>query len=234
MPIKAPFIVTGRRTLGEHVYEQLRDLIITLQLEPGQMVYENELSGTLGVSRTPIREAFRLLASERLIEVLPQRGTRIAPISEKTVKDSRFVRVSLEVSGFRSVAEQWTDTSHFRSAKLRIKEWIGVQKEAQSKGNLELFLQADEAYHRSILELTGNSMLLNVVYHMRGHLNRLRYLALQEVSQVSGLIAEHEQLLELLEQKEVEAVEQLLEIHLSRIQSEMSDIRARYPHYFTD
>ena len=100
-------IEQNRQTLGEKAYSSIRNAIITLRLKPGQMVYESKLAQSLGVSRTPIREAFRTLLTEELIEILPQRGARIAYISEKKVQETSFVRECLELSAFEEIAKKW-------------------------------------------------------------------------------------------------------------------------------
>ena len=63
-----------RKTLGDSIYAHLRNEIISLRLKPGEMIYENEVASNFGVSRTPVREAFRLLVNEEFIEILPQKG----------------------------------------------------------------------------------------------------------------------------------------------------------------
>ena len=78
--------VSTSKNLGEQAYETLRDSIITLQLEPGQTIFESEIAPSLNISRTPIRDAFQYLISEGLVEVLPQRTKRIASISESKFK----------------------------------------------------------------------------------------------------------------------------------------------------
>lgn len=98
-------IITGKReTLSDHAYRVIREAIVTLRLQPGQQVFEAELGQSLGVSRTPIREAFRRLVAEELIEVKPQRGAQITYISRKKIAEARFVRVCLEVSAFKEAA----------------------------------------------------------------------------------------------------------------------------------
>src|SRR5262245_27443007 len=92
----------NRSTLGGQAYETLREAIITLQLEPGKMIYETELAQELGISRTPVREAFRLLLREQLIDVLPQKGARVELISLRKVEETRSVREFLEINALRS------------------------------------------------------------------------------------------------------------------------------------
>lgn len=222
-----------RRSLGEQVYDSIRESIVSLRLEPGSMIFENELAETLGVSRTPIREAIRLLVSEQLVEVLPQRGTRIALISERKVCETRFIREHLELGAFRVSARIWDAGKHqpVRRAALDLLE---KQRAASAAVDIALFLQLDEAFHRTILELTGNETLLHVVYHMRGHLNRLRYLVLKQFHRMDGIVEEHEGLLEAIEQGDEELTAERLVRHVVKLDEELPELRRAYPHYFAD
>lgn len=232
--MKAITIVNHRKSLGEQVYESLREAIIALELEPGQMIYENELAESTGVSRTPIREAIRLLLSEELLEVLPQRGTRIAYISETKVRETRFVRASLELSAIRHIAEEWSGEGVYEAALAELNRLIEEQRQAAEKEHIASFLQHDEAFHRTLLALTGNETLLGVVYHMRAHLNRLRYLALKEYRHMGRIIDEHKQLLELIQAKDVQGTTELLEHHLGKLNQEIPELRMKYAAYFID
>src|SRR5690348_1112122 len=106
----------ARKTLGKVAYSKIREEIITLNFKPGQMLSESEIGSVLGVSRTPIREAFLMLVQEGLLEILPQRGARVALISEKRYAENMFVRESLEISALKLVAKNW------KSDDLRYKE----------------------------------------------------------------------------------------------------------------
>lgn len=190
-------IVEQRTTLGDRAYESIRDAIISLRLKPGQMVYEAELSSTLGVSRTPVRGAFRLLLTEELIEILPQRGIRIAYISKKTVEEARFVRESLELSGFRLAARKWRSSEEpSRSAETRIEASLAEQRKTAASEDYEAFLQSDEFWYRSILEQAGNATLLKVISDMRAHLNRIRYLELRTRHHFEAVIEQHSAMFE--------------------------------------
>src|SRR4051812_28202016 len=92
-------ISLGARTASrarDQVYDLLRESIVTAELEPGRQLSENELAGRLGVSRTPVREALVRLRDDRLVEIVPQLGTFVAPISGRAVADAQFVREALE------------------------------------------------------------------------------------------------------------------------------------------
>src|SRR3954465_11416261 len=104
-------IPLGARTLSrarDQVYDRLRASIVTAELEPGRQLSENELAGRLGVSRTPVREALVRLRDDRLVEIVPQLGTFVAPISDRAVGDAQFVREALECAALRAAAPRVT------------------------------------------------------------------------------------------------------------------------------
>ncbi|MFS0840305.1 GntR family transcriptional regulator [Paenibacillus sp. 1P03SA] len=226
--------ITSGKSLGEQAYEALRDSIVTLKLEPGQTIFESEIADTFKISRTPIRDAFQLLVTEHLIEVLPQRHKKIALISESKVKESSFVRLSLESSAFKLAAGGWDSSEKFVHAERQIGRILREQSEAAEHQDVVQFLQLDEAFHKCILELTGNTTLLEVVYHMRGHLNRLRYLAMKELVLTRKLVEEHLELFDSLKKNDETGTVRLLERHLGNLDHEIPQLREQFPHYFTD
>ncbi|MDF2960278.1 MAG: GntR family transcriptional regulator [Paenibacillus sp.] len=231
--LKIDHIQAARQTLGERAYESIRDAIISLEFEPGQMIYENELAALLGVSRTPVREAFRMLLSEELIEVLPQKGAKVALISEVKVEETRFVRESLETAAFRIVAKHWSGGEEpFTSRGKFIDRLLEQQEEAAAGNDAALFLQLDELFHRQILELSGNQTLLTVVNHMRGHLNRLRFLTLRQLNNMVELAEQHRRIWTAVQGNDQQSTEDLLRLHLSRLPGEMAAVKQMFGSYF--
>jgi DNA-binding GntR family transcriptional regulator len=219
------------KPLGEQAYEAIRDAIITLRLPPGQMVFENQLAGTFGISRTPVREAIRKLTVEELIEVLPQRGSRIAFISEQKVKETVFVRESLETSAFCYVAKLWNaKDDRCREMQKQILHNLEEQRLAQHEP--EKFLHLDEQFHRLILQFLGNSTLLTVIFHMRGHLNRVRYLALEQLNDMGKLYKEHEALFHSITRNDEAETARVLKTHLNKMKGDLPHLKASFPHYF--
>ncbi|CAM4465510.1 GntR family transcriptional regulator [Paenibacillus tarimensis] len=222
-----------RRSLGDQVYYAIREQIVTLQMLPGSMMYENELAEALQVSRTPIREAIRLLVSEQLLEVLPQRGTRIARISVRKVSEARFIREQLELGAFRLAASLWDPQRH-AGVQAAAGQLIAEQREAAAAQDAVRFLQLDEAFHQRIIEVTGNTTLLQVIYQMRGHLNRLRCLAMREFATMDRVVKEHEALLEAVAQGRADQTGILMEQHLGSLEHEIPQLRSKLPDFFTD
>lgn len=226
---------TDRRSLSEQAYEAIREAILSLRLEPGQSVYENELAAMLKMSRTPVREAVRTLWVEELIEILPQRGMKVALISEKKVEEARFVRESLEVSALRAAVRRWR-TEHEWCAQLakRIQQTLRQQRTAAEAGEVLVFLEADEAFHRLLMLAADNRTLVSVVSQMRAHLNRVRTLSLRELKNIDALIREHEELLTALTAGDEERAVAVLSRHLQRLQQDVAVVRNQYPQYFRD
>ncbi|MFX3635838.1 MAG: GntR family transcriptional regulator [Candidatus Pristimantibacillus sp.] len=222
-----------RKSLGDQIYESIRDNIVSLRLEPGSMIYENELAEALSVSRTPIREAIRLLVSEQLLDVLPQRGTRIALISERKVSEARFIREHLELGAFRLAANKWNEEDR-TAANTTLVQLMEQQQAASNEGDIARFLQLDESFHRVVLEVTGNDTLLQMVYHMRAHLNRARYLAIMQFGHTNQVIEEHRHLYEALKQGDEALTAELLQSHIGKLDRELPELRSLNPQYFMD
>ncbi len=224
---------TPRKTLGDQIYKQLRDQIVHLQLEPGQMIYENVIAESLQVSRTPVREAFRLLANEALIDILPQRGTRISLISIRKVTEVRFVREHLEEGAFRYAARHWNEqiAAHYEH---KLRDLLERQRIAAKQQDVQEWLAWDEAFHKTVMHTTGNETLLQVIHHMRAHMNRVRYLSLTANHQMDQLIEEHDRLLDGICAGDESTITAVLQAHFSKLDTHLPQLRAAYPHYFED
>jgi GntR family transcriptional regulator, rspAB operon transcriptional repressor len=224
----------NRNTLGKAAYAKIREEIITLNFKPGQMLSESELAAALGVSRTPIREAFLNLLQEELLEILPQRGARVALISVKKVEEARFVRESLEISAFKSVARNWdADDLRYKEIQAKALELIEKQHKAALKGESIEFMQHDETFHQLFLELVENQTLISVVSQMRGHLNRMRYLELKTPNHMENVVSQHQTILKAVSSKNEEKTEKLLLHHFSHKQDELPEVIEKYSEYFS-
>lgn len=228
-----PSLSTKRGTLADHAYEVLRDAIVTLRLKPGQQVFEAELGESLGVSRTPIREAFRRLLAEELIEVQPQRGALVAYMTKQKIAEARFVRICLEVNAFKEVAKKW-DSADPRYHRLhdQVTALLQEQQSMVAEQDFDRFFQLDEQFHFAILEMTGNRTLISIIHQMRGHLNRMRYLELQETKHMRRLVEEHEAIFEAVVAGDSELTEILLDRHIRWLETNMPELIRKYPQFF--
>ncbi|TDY46250.1 GntR family transcriptional regulator [Alicyclobacillus sacchari] len=222
----------AKKTLGEQAYESIREEILSLRLYPGQTVYESDFTRMLNMSRTPVREAVRALAMERLIEVLPQRGMKIALISERQVEETRFIRESLEVSAVACVANQ----ARSSEVKAYLEENLGRSLEEQRRfvrqADAVSFLHADDQFHQAFLRVLGNVTLTSIVTQMRGHLNRVRMLSLYEPKAMAQLVQEHEQIVQAVLAADSDWAAHAMRAHLGRLMDDLPIVKSRHPDYF--
>ena len=202
--------------------------IIHVELQPGSAVSENELSSALSLSRTPIREALIELNRIGLVEILPQRGSYISKINYAIVEESRFVRLVMETAVIKLACESITD-----DYLLALKQNIEQQKACQSTKDGDRFLEIDNEFHRLIFECAGKMWSYHFVEEQMVHFDRLRALAAKS-GYAKSTIPDHEDILYALKRKDAEMAEIFMTRHLTRYQTEKTEIMIQYPEYFTE
>jgi DNA-binding GntR family transcriptional regulator len=226
-------LALGRATLGDAIYVELRKRIVSLACRPGTMIFENVVASEFGVSRTPVRQAFARLASEELLQVLPQRGARVSQLTVRKVKEAQAVREALEIAAFADVARRWDERDpDCRLTAIEAEACIAAQKQAVARRDYLAFVGLDEDYHNLILGLGGNTTLIAIVNQMRAHLTRLRYLELQEAHHEAEGIVWHERILSALRAGDVEATESLLRSHLKVLEGLREELFRKYADVF--
>ncbi|GGI45658.1 GntR family transcriptional regulator [Paenibacillus marchantiophytorum] len=226
---------TNRKTLGIKAYQAIRDEIISLQIKPGEMIYENGISAQLGVSRTPVREAFNMLLKDELIEILPQKGAQVALISQQKVAEAQYVRECLEVSTFKIVASMWNSKeAKFRELEDEINNIINQQEQAVAEQNYVSFVALDGQFHEKILSVIENRTVLVVMNQMRAHLNRMRYLELLEARHEQIGIDQHKEIFAAIRANDPSKTEILLAWHLRILDDVRPDIIKKYSHFFKE
>ena len=157
----------------DHVYDRLRESIVTAELAPGRQLSENELAGRLGVSRTPVREALVRLRDDRLVDIVPQLGTFVARISDRALADAQFVREALECAAIRLAAVRATPAD-----VLALRAILSRQEAARDAHDFERFSALDDELHRALCELSGHDVAWRSAGRANGHLDRVRRLSL--------------------------------------------------------
>jgi DNA-binding GntR family transcriptional regulator len=194
---------------AEAIYETVRQDIVRMRLRPGERLTESDLGLRFGTSRTPVREAIVRLVNDGLIDVLPQRGTFVAPISLSAVRRARFVRSALELAVIREAAEQGLPRAAFREAKSA----IAAQESAGR--NADLFTKADDRFHRVFADAIGFGDIWSVVESQKAQFDRIRFLSLPETTSVHLLIKQHREILDAVEAGDPDTAERILRMHLS-------------------
>ncbi len=206
----------------------LRSNILTLELPPGHIVSENELSSALQLSRTPVREALIELSRCQLVEVRPQKGSYVSKIDYDLVEESRFLRCVVESEVFRLAAQRSLPADFFREMQANTEKL----KEAYALSDNEEALRLDNAFHEMVYRAAGKSWTFGIIKEQMIHFDRLRSLNIQ-VDDPENTIRDHEELQYALEKQDQELCAFLLNRHLNRYQLIKAALLERFPDYFT-
>jgi DNA-binding GntR family transcriptional regulator len=217
----------GAEPAPVQAYQALRDAIVRVDLVPGQRLSENELAAQLGVSRTPVREAVARLRDERLVRVIPQLGTFVAPISVAAVGDAQFVREALECAAVRLAAENVMDPD----LEL-LEQLLAGQERAQADGDLDSFYHLDDSFHQALCDLSRHPTVWSISQRAKAHLNRVRRLSLATPGYQPEMIGEHRQVVAAVAGHDPDAAELALRYHLRGVLRELPRIRTERPDYF--
>ncbi|GGE05753.1 HTH-type transcriptional repressor RspR [Aureimonas endophytica] len=204
--------VNPRLPIAPQIYDRLRRAIITLAMLPSEALSEKELSLQLGVSRTPVREALIRLADEGLIDILPQRGSFVAPIRLRDVEEAQFIREALERAIVKRLAK---DCPAPVLAELSAN--LSRQEDAVARRDLDLFLELDEAFHRSLCEGAGLSRSWRLIQTVKLQMDRVRYFSLPEPGHLESLLAQHRGILAAIRTGDAERAEESMGIHLQEV-----------------
>ncbi|MBE0615008.1 MAG: GntR family transcriptional regulator [Burkholderiales bacterium] len=198
------------RLLAEEVVERLRDLIIQGELAPGVKLNERVLCERLRTSRTPVREAIKFLASEGLVELLPNRGAIVTPITAATVREMFVLLGALEALAGELACVNASDAE---IAEIRALHYQMLAHHA--RGELSPYFRCNQQIHLQLIECAGNATLANTYRALNGHVRRARYMANLSQERWDHAVEEHQKILDALSRREGAVLAALLRSHLS-------------------
>ncbi|GAA0392441.1 GntR family transcriptional regulator [Acrocarpospora corrugata] len=203
--------VLKQTNLREQAKEVIRASIVGGELVSGQVYSATTLSGRLGVSPTPVREALLDLANEGLVEPIRNRGYRILTMADKDLDEISELRKMLEIPAMRLVVQKAGD------ADLAVLESSVVAiDEAAADKDLVAFLNADRTFHLALLGLTGNSRLVRLVGQLRDQTRLVGLKRMADVGSLAESAAEHRPILEALRARDADRAESLVRHHLDQ------------------
>lgn len=188
---------TDLRPIREIVLERLRSAIISGSLEPGDRLVETSVAENMGVSRTPVREAFRQLEIEGLAENIPRKGTVVKGISKKDIIEIYEIREMLEGLEFRLAC---SNISTSQIAEL--KEKISKMEQCIKNENIVEYWKVHGEFHDIILYTSGNKRLIDEMKQIYEYLSSLRHFTLVMNERRSKAMEEHKALIEAFEKKD--------------------------------
>lgn len=216
------------RTATDHVYDALYQAVISLDLPPGTKVSEAEISKRFDVSRQPVRDAFYRLAKMGLLAVRPQRATLVTKISQTAVRNAVFIRTALEVECLKTAYQ-------LSGPKLtkQLRAGIAEQYKARDLKEPAKFHALDDEFHQTMCQHAGNAHAWTLIQEQKAHLDRVRYLTLSHERRTS-VMAEHEEIVQALEDNDVERAEKRLRYHLGDINNVLMRLKEAHSEYLED
>jgi DNA-binding GntR family transcriptional regulator len=207
-----------RPTLHSAVVTRLRDMITEGQLAPGTRIHEGQLGKQLGVSRTPLREALKVLASEGLVDLVPSRGAQVRSLTPKDVKDMLTVLAALEELAGRLACRNATDAEIAEIRRLH-DEMLAFYRARDLLG----YFKHNKQIHSSMIALSGNESLVLMQGMLQAQMKRIRFLGNRSEESWAGAVADHEEMISALEARAEARLARALADHLSRTWDRVQD-----------
>ncbi len=195
--------------LRDVVFQTLREAILKGDLRPGERLMELQLASKLGVSRTPIREAIRMLEQEGLAVTIPRKGAEVAKMTEKDMEDVLQIREALDDLAVQVACDKMTQ-KQLESLTVSMKNF----EAAVQAGDLKKIVAYDVEFHDIIYESTDNPKLVTLLNNLREQIYRYRVEYLKEKENYPMLVKEHKTILSALKEKNKESVVDAMRCHI--------------------
>ena len=197
------------RSLHEAVTARLRDLIVAGELPEGSRIVERELCDQLGVSRTPLREAFKVLAVEGLVEILPNRGAVVSRMGSLEARDMLRVIARLEAFAGELACANATD-DEIASVRVMHDEMIGLYR----AGERSEYFRLNQEIHLSIVRIARNESLRMMHGLLHARMKRIRFRGNDIPGNWAAAVADHDAIMAALERRDAKALSAVLQHHL--------------------
>ncbi len=220
MPVPKNFVTPARMSAKERAFSQIQRWIIDGTLQPGEKLIDAELAESLGVSRTPIREAFQLLEVQGLVSTHPGKETKVKEIE----RDDIFKMYST-MAALQALAAEVT-------AKVIVPEQIDQLRainlefaDAINSGQAYQAMEADEQFHNLIVELSDNPYVASFSASLQIHIRRFKYVFLkQSITETQASVNEHELIIAALEKNDSDAAQAMMKQNFIRPMQELHEL----------
>ena len=204
--------------LRDEVFNKLRQRILRGSLKPGERLMEIHLAEQLGVSRTPIREAIRMLELEGLVKMIPRKGAQVASISREDLQDVLEVRKALDTLAVKLACERISqeEIEKLKEAEAEFERTLKFSDTTQ-------IAEADVAFHDVIQASSKNKRLKSMISNLAERIYRYRYEYIKQQSDGGKtLVDEHRMIIRYIEEKNVEKAIEAIELHIDNQESSIA------------
>jgi DNA-binding GntR family transcriptional regulator len=202
----------GRVTMAQRAYQEIKHRILENQFPAGTIKLEQELAELLEMSRTPIREAMIRLAREGMIDIRPRHGMRVLPVSADDMREIYEILTALEAEAAAQIAQDGAPAE--RIAELR--DAVERMDRALDADDLEAWAQADDRFHRLILDTCKNNRLKAIIEQFWDQSHRVRMLTLRLRPKPTGSNHDHRALVDAIERRDPDDAQRIHHEHRAK------------------
>ncbi|MBI2702441.1 GntR family transcriptional regulator [Mycobacterium gordonae] len=203
----------GRAAAKDRALDYVKAKVLTGEFPGGELISEGEVATALGMSRTPVREAFLQLEAAGLLRLYPKRGALVVPVSPDEVRAVLEARMVLEEFAVRAVIQRGPDAC--AAVYERLSAQVQRQREAAAASRLHEFLDFDRAFHNVTLEAAGNAILAGFYSSLRDRQMRMIGESARNPQRLATIIEEHERIARALRDTDADAARAAVRAHLA-------------------
>jgi DNA-binding GntR family transcriptional regulator len=212
-----------RKDLTEQTYRILRDKILKREYKPGEKIVVDQIVESFGVSRTPVTTALQRLAKERLVEIIPQRGTFVIELSARDVSELFDIRLMIELYAAEHILENAKIDRFLKSIQPPIKGMNQAMVDDEY-GDYEAFIANDHELHLALVKCTDNLRLIDLYEDMNVHIHVARAHYMDSVEKARQAYLEHEMIVIGFRAGQINSIRLALRNHIRTVQTRILEI----------
>lgn len=206
--------MSSTKTLQQHAYDYIKDLIMTNQLEYSEIYSETKTAKEIGVSRTPMRDALHRLSQDRYIDIIPSKGFCIHQMTEQDIIETFQIRSAIEGYCTLQIARDFESPKSKQLFKKLDSLMAQLENIHETSGNIEKFADIDNQFHRDIVAFSKNKSFSHLFNTYLFQIRRLAILSLQHEGRMEDTIKEHREILNAMKTGNVTDIYQITMNHM--------------------
>ena len=198
--------------IREQVFKRIRFMILNYELKPGSKIIESEIAKTLGVSRTPVREAMHRLEEEGLIKIFPRRYCLVIGITTESIHEINLIRANLEPLTSVIATDNLTNDDLNKLEKI-----LSESKDAFDNGDIETMIKLNDEFHNVIIQSANLPRITRLLENLQDYYMMFRYSYMKKSELAKRTLDEHQEIIEALKSRDKERVEKVYKKHVNGI-----------------
>lgn len=218
---------------SEGVYQKLKAQILHLKLLPGSAISEIDTAAKYEISRTPVRDAFKMLESEGLLEIKPHVGTFVSLIDLNMISDILYMRDVLEQAILKDLSLSYDKSQEFKIQLLLQKQWDLIHSDIPVEELNRVFIMNDNEFHQMLYGLVGKKNVMSLFYSINSQYERFRtFLTLGGKEALQKLYQEHENIWKYISSKDLDSLSGVISHHIYDGFNSSAELVNQHPEFF--